>query len=141
MKIIPSLLLLACLALSPISITPVQAQTDMEKSMDVINDSYRTLGRGLRNPTPADVPSLLGAVTVMREEAVKSREMTPMKIADMPEAEQAEAMEAYQKDMDTFIEHIDQMQAALEANDFDQAKEVFELLKLDRADGHEAWKN
>ncbi len=140
------LLLLPCLTFvlvttGPLSQAEDHEHTPMEQSMEIINDSYRVIARGLRKPDPSQQATFVEAATTMEAEAVKSREFMPMKIAAMPEAEQATAMESYQKEMDKFIENIRQLKAALEAGDFEKASAAINLLKVDKSEGHEAWKN
>jgi len=117
-----------------------EEMTPMEESMEIINDSYRTIGRGLRRPDPADQAKFVEAATVMEKEAIKCKDLVPMKIKEMPEAEQATAIEKYKEEMDTFIATIGALKTALEAGDFEQASAEFDNLKKEKSEGHEQWK-
>lgn len=122
----------------------IQAQeeemSEMEQRMDVIQDGYRTIGRGLRRPDPSKLPEFIKSAETMKEEAVKCRELLPLKIKQMPEDQQAEAIKKYKAEMDVFIATLEEMKTVLEAGDFEQANVVFDKLKNEKSEGHEEWK-
>jgi len=135
-----------CLALSlAFAVAPsLQAQTEemteMEERMDIIQDGYRTIGRGLRRPDPSQLPEFIKSAETMKEEAVKCKELVPLKIKQMPEDQQAEAIKKYKAEMDVFIATLEEMKTVLEAGDFEQANVVFDKLKNEKSEGHEEWK-
>jgi len=121
--------------------TPAQAQdeehSELYQTMDIINDHYKTLGRGLRKVNADNKQPLIEATVKMRELFVKAKEMMPSKIEAMPEGDRKAQMEAYQGLMSLSIETLTKIEAALKADNFEEADTLFDVLKDEKAEGHE----
>jgi len=145
-KYLPVQLLTVAIAATSLSISlPAAAQdeehSELYQTMDVINDHYKTLGRGLRKVDADNKQPLIEATAKMKELFGKAIEMMPPKIEAMPEGEQKEQMKAYQALMQQSIETLTQISAALEANNFEEADTLFDTLKEEKAEGHEKFKS
>jgi len=105
--------------------------------MDIISENFRNLLRAMRAPdtaVPADC--VLFAVNI-REQALKSRDLIPLKIQQMPQVEQAATLEKFQKTIDAFIVTTDKLIVTLKASDWESAKALLDSMKIERDEGHE----
>jgi len=136
-----SLLLAAMVALAP---TPVQASegsgsNELHDKMEMMQDHYRTLGRGLRGATADDLPELLNAVQQLQLLTLETKVLVPSKAMKMDEADRPAFIQAYrEKQIDT-LETLLKMEKALLATDFEAVGAEWDALKDHKSEGHEAF--
>jgi Cytochrome b562 len=107
--------------------------TDIEKDMHKMGRAYRQLRKQVKDP--AQNASSLELVATIRAGAVDARTHTPLRAADVPEADRAAFESKYQKKMGDFIAVVDQLADALKAGDnATAAKLTSELDRLQDAD-------
>lgn len=144
-KIVPIRLLTAAVTVTLLALPfPASAQdepkSELYQTMDVINDHYKTLGRGLRSVTADNKQPLIDATVQMKELFGKAIDMMPPKIAAMPEGEQKTQMEAYQALMQQSMETLTKIEAALQADNFEEANTQWDALKSEKSKGHKEFK-
>lgn len=144
-------LLLACVMLAPQISGPLSACEDCEahsgeKSnklhdlMEEMQDSYRSLGRGLRRPSAEDLPELLDAVQQLQMLTVKTKTMVPSMAASLDEADRPAFILAYrQKQLET-LKTLIEMENKLLLSDFEAAGEIWDAIRKHRSEGHEQFK-
>ena len=117
--------------------TEAAPPTPMMVSMDKISENFRDLLRAMRAPDTAAQTDYVQLAVEIREQAVKSRAMVPLKIQQMPQTEHAATLEKFQKAMDAFIATTDKLILALKASDWEASKAVLDTMKVERDEGHE----
>ena len=114
--------------------------TKMEDSMDKLNDAFRELRKAVRRPDPAQKETYLGYIDVILKEAKISKEYVHMRYEGMEGEELETAMASFEKDMDIFIKTIEELYAAIDAEDFDAANEKINMMRRQKSSGHQAHK-
>ena len=110
--------------------------TDIEKAMDKMAGAYRKLRRQVTDP--AQNAASLELVVAIKAGATEARKYTPLKAADLPEAERAAFVENFQKKLDEFLGTAGRLEDALKAGNNEQAAAlVAELGKIQKADHKE----
>lgn len=139
---IRKLLVALCLA---VSATGVQAQekaakteTELETKMDDLNAAYRKLGRQI-NDASKNADSLK-QVAIIKEAANAALKLEPAKKKEIPAADQAKFVAAYQTKMKSFIGNIDKLEASLKAGKNAEAAELLKALKHDQEEGHKEFR-
>ena len=110
--------------------------TDIEKAMEKMAGAYRKLRRQVTDP--AQNAASLELVVAIKAGATEARKYTPLKAADLPEAERAAFVENFQKKLDEFLGTAGRLEDALKAgNNEEAARLVAELGKIQKADHKE----
>jgi cytochrome c556 len=110
--------------------------TDIEKAMEKMAGAYRKLRRQVTDP--AQNAASLELVATIKAGATEARKYTPLKAADLPEAERAAFVGNFQKKMDEFLDVAGRLEDALKAgNNEEAARLVAELGKIQKADHKE----
>ncbi len=110
--------------------------TDIEKAMEKMAGAYRKLRRQVTDP--AQNATSLELVATIKAGATEARKSTPLKAADLPEAERAAFVGNFQKKMDEFLDVAGRLEDALKAgNNEEAARLVAELGKIQKADHKE----
>jgi TPP-dependent 2-oxoacid decarboxylase len=114
--------------------------TPLTKSMEEMETAYKALGKALKSPDSSQKPAYLKLAAAVKAEAVKCKEMVPVKVAELPEGQKAAALEGYKNAIQSFIEIVGKLETALKAERWDEAALIMKELKEARADGHEKYK-
>lgn len=138
MKIRLSLLALACaLVVAPINAqdkSGKEPETELGAKMDKMGSAFRSLRRQASDSSKnADS---LAKVAILREQAQASLKLEPAKKADLPAAEQAKFVAAYQAKMKEFIALIDKLDAAFKANNNEEATKLLSSMSDAQKAGH-----
>lgn len=132
---------LLCTALSfSLFASPDGEHTEMEKSMERMDDAYKDLRRALRGASAENKAEYQALMSTMIKEAKASREWVPKKLAPLPEAEQAKAMVGFQKEMDGMITELERIADLLEKEQFDDAGTALRGLRTYKSEGHEKYR-
>ena len=136
----PHLLLLAALLLAPAVLFAQpkkdRPDTDIEKDMHKIGRAYRQLRKQVNDP--AQNASSLELVAAIKAGALDARTHTPLKAADVPEADRAAFEAGFQKKMDEFVAAVGQLEEALKTgNNTEAARLAGELDRLQKTDDKE----
>lgn len=134
-------LLFASLAYAPATAaTEGVEDTELYKKMELMQDQYRTLGRGLRRPTADDLPELLDAVQQLQLLTVETKVMTPHMAESIEAADRPAFILAYRELQIKTLVTLLNMEEALLNSDFEKANVFWDELKDRKAEGHEAFK-
>lgn len=131
------LLVMVALLSTPVIVRAEEETTELAKQMEVIEDARKALRKSLKNPE-ANTESA-ATLAEMRKAAVACRELVPAMAANMPEAERAKFVEAYQKDMDLFIKAVDELGEAIKAGKNEEAQDLLKALGDHEDEGHEKY--
>lgn len=139
------LLALALLAVSPASVAfadesakKQHEHTELEDRMEKINSAWRRLRRQAADP--AQNASSLELVAAIRTAAKGTEDLAPSKIEEIPEAERAEFLANYRAGMKKFFEQIDALEAALKANNNEEAGKVVSAISNHQKQSHKAFR-
>jgi soluble cytochrome b562 len=139
---IRKLLVALCLAASAIGVQAqekaAKTETQLESKMDDLNAAYRKLGRQI-NDASKNADSLK-QVAIIKEAANAALKLEPAKKAEVPAADQAKFVAAYQTKMKSFIGNIDKLEASLKAGKNAEAAELLKTLKQDQEEGHKEFR-
>jgi soluble cytochrome b562 len=113
-------------AAAPAAAPDSEEKTDLDKKMDIIGKAMRKLKAMVKDP--ASNTDSLALVAQIHDAATAALDMTPAKEKDLPDADQAKFHADYQAGMKDFISQVDQLSAALTANDNDTAAKLFAQL-------------
>ena len=130
------LLSLACLTAG--SIFGEDEETPLAKEMSAMNAAYRSLSKAFRSgPNPDQRAEYISQVEVILEHARASVELVPA-LANTLAPEQKTSMRAdYTAAMQKSIQTLEQLLAALKAEDFAAASEQLAQLKEQKSAGHQ----
>ncbi|MES1166505.1 MAG: cytochrome b562 [Pseudomonadota bacterium] len=133
---------LLCLLTLGLAIVPgLRAEdqdTELQGKMQKINGAFRKLRTQVGDATKND--DSLAQVAIIKENATASLALKPMKLADIPEADQAKFIADYQAEMKKLIAAVGQLEDALKAGKNDDAKTIFASLGGIQKEGHTAFK-
>jgi soluble cytochrome b562 len=89
---------------------------------------------------PKQNQASLAAVAKMRKACVEGSQYLPAKIATLPAKDQAAAKSSYQDRMKDLLDSIDELAAALKANNNKEALKVIEDLTFQEDAGHKEFR-
>lgn len=112
--------------------------TELEDRMEKINSAWRRLRR--QAPEAAQNASSLELIASIREAAKGTEKMTPAKIEEIPEADRAKFLADYQAGMKKFMEQLDALEAALKANNNEEADKVARAIADHQKSSHKSFK-
>ena len=130
------LLLSVSLALSPT--VRADEDTPLGEQMELMGDAFKAVRRQVSDASAN--ASTLEQLATIRDAAEKGLEFAPAYAAEKPEAERAAFVEAYQKDMHAFIAVVDELSAALKADNNELAAELVGKMRDAQRSGHKAYR-
>lgn len=134
-------ILLCSLALTFSALPGLRAEdgdTELQGKMQKMSENFRPLRNQLSDATKnADS---LAKVATIKENATAALKLTPIKIAAMPAADQAKALEGYQAELKKLIGKLDELTAALKAGKNDDATKIYADLGAIQKEGHTEYK-
>lgn len=137
MKIRLSLLALACaLTVAPIHVQAAdkEPETELGNKMDKMGSAFRALRRQIKDSSKnADS---LAKLAVIKENAQASLKLEPAKKATLPAAEQKKFVADYQARMKEFIGLVEKVEAALKANNNEEADKLVGAMADAQKKGH-----
>lgn len=138
-RVVSLLFALFC-ASALLSTSQVQAATEMDRAFERLEKDYKKLRDALEAPQEADRDQYAKLADGMLVEARKARELDPEMTPNVPEAQRAQFLEHFRRDMDTFIENIGKLSEALKNSKWDDARQLMESLRLEKKEGHKAYR-
>ena len=113
-------------------------ETELGAKMEKIGGAFRALRRQIADPSKnADS---LAKVATIREHAEASLKLEPAKKAEIPAAQQAKFVADYRAEMKKFIELTGKVEAALKANNNEEAGKLLNALNDHQKQSHKAFK-
>jgi hypothetical protein len=139
LRILPLAILFALLSL-PAPARSADEDTPLGNAMDAIAKAYKALGTELKAPDAARKDAYAKLAGTIQDEAVKSIDLVPAKIAALPESERAKLLDAYKADMKKFAATAGDLKSAVADAKWADADALMKALKKDKASGHEQFK-
>jgi cytochrome c556 len=116
------------------------AGTQLGQSMKQMGIAYKELADDLKQPQEASKDQYLALAATIKDHAKISRELAPRLAQTLP-ADQRDAMiQAYQKDMDQFMQDVDSLSDALKNSQWDNARKSMVTLQQEMVDGHKQYR-
>lgn len=112
--------------------------TELEDRMDEMRSAFGKLRKQVADP--AQNEASLALVAKLRAASVASAKLPPARAADIPEADRAKYVEAYEAKMKEFIAEVDKLEAALKAGDNTAAAAVVAKLGAMQKEGHKEYR-
>lgn len=115
-----------------------EPETELGTKMEKVGGAFRALGRQITDPSK-NADSLTRLAT-MKENLQAGLKLEPAKKAEIPAAEQKKFMDDYQAEMKRFIGLIEKTEAALKANNNDEAAKIVATMRTDQKQAHKSFK-
>jgi hypothetical protein len=134
---------ISCVSIFPVAAraqapAPAHEETELDGKMDSLNGAFRKLRRQISDATKnAESLKLVADIQRASDEAAK---LIPAKAADLPESERAAFVSAYQAKMKDFTAKLGELEAALKAEQNEQAGKIVTALAAMQKDGHKEFK-
>jgi soluble cytochrome b562 len=113
-------------------------KTDLEKQMGIINKAMRKLRAQIKDA--ASNADSIAQVALIHDAATAALQLTPKKEKDLPDADQPKFHADFLAGMKDFIGQVDQLTAALTANDNDTAAKLYAQLGQTERKDHKEFK-
>jgi len=131
-------LLLACsLILSTFSLC-ADDDTPLEKQMQIMARSMKQLSQQITDSTKQQESIML--LETLKKVASDSKGLDPRKTASIPQADREKFLTAYKAQMDKLSEAFNQIEEALKAGKYDQAKVHLATVGSIKKEGHSKFK-
>ena len=124
----------AFLVLSPAT-RAAEEETPLAKEMNAMDDNLKALKKIIANA--AENKKSLELLDKVQASVVASKSMTPAEVKNIPEAERAQWVADYRKEMAVLLEHLCKMEVAIIDGKNADAETLFKGLKKIEDDGHE----
>lgn len=124
--------------IAPTQTAPKPPKTALAKDMDKISKAMRKLKKQVKDSTQNDAS--LALVATIRDAAVAASNETPAWTADQPWADRPKFVSDYQAEMKKLIDAVDQLGAALKANDNVTAASLYAQLPHLEKEGHKQFR-
>src|SRR5882762_7758139 len=101
-----------------------RAGTALEQSMKQMGGAYKELSNDLMQPQDASKDKYVALAATIKDQAKAAHDLVP-KLAQSLPADQRDAMvQAYQKDMNQFMQDVDSLSEALKNGRWDDARRL-----------------
>lgn len=134
MKLKTLLTLIATLSLGLQFASAADDDTPLSKEMAAMNKSLRLLKRQVADP--AKKQDNLELLAKIRKNVEEAHKYEPVRAKTVPEAERKAYIEKYNKQMTELDKTFEKLEAALKADNQDEAKAAFEKLQEQKEQGH-----
>lgn len=138
MKIRLSLLTVVFALATGLGVRAAEAETELGAKMEKIGGAFRALRRQVTDATK-NADSLARLATI-KEHAEAGMKLEPAKKAEIPSAEQAKFVADFRAEMKKFLELIGKVEAALKANNNEEAGKLLETMAADQKKAHKLFK-
>lgn len=113
-------------------------ETELGNKMDKMSSAFRPLRKQISDSSKnADS---LAKVAVIKEQALASLKLEPVRKAEIPAAQQAKFVADYQAKMKEFVALTEKLEAALKANNNEEAQKLVGQLADAQKAGHNDFK-
>ena len=132
-----TLLLTCCLIASVFSLR-ADADTPLEKQMQIMARSMKQLSQQIADSTKQQESITL--LETLKKAASDSKGLDPRKTASIPQANREKFLTDYKAQMDKLSEAFNQIEEALKAGKYDQAKAQLATVGSIKKEGHSKFK-
>jgi cytochrome c556 len=138
MKIRLTLLTVVCALGLGSGVRAAEPETELGAKMEKVGGAFRALGRQITDPSKnADS---LARLATMRENLQAAIKLEPAKKSEVPTAEQKKFVADYQAEMKRFIALVEKTEAALKANNNEEAAKLVGTMRDDQKKAHKQFK-
>jgi hypothetical protein len=138
MKIRLSLLtVVSALALGLVA-RAAEPETELGTKMEKVGGAFRALGRQITDPAKNE--DSLARLATMKENLQAGLKLEPAKKAEIPAAEQKKFVEDYRAELKRFIGLVEKTEAALKANNNEEAAKLVATMRTDQKKAHTSFK-
>ena len=113
---------------------PKEPDTELGKQMEKLNGAWRKLRKQVADP--ASNASSLELVATIKAGMEKALTFTPVRAEDVPAADRARYIESYRTKLKEFLGLVDQLTAALKANDNPAADALVQKMGRTQREDH-----
>ena len=131
-------LLLACSLILPTFSLRADDDTPLEKQMQIMARSMKQLSQQITDSTKQQESIML--LETLKKAASDSKGLDPRKMASIPQADREKFLTAYKAQMDKLSEAFNQIEEALKARKYDQAKVQLATVGSIKKEGHSKFK-
>ena len=131
-------LLLACSLILPTFSLRADDDTPLEKQMQIMARSMKQLSQQITDSTKQQESIML--LETLKKAASDSKGLDPRKTASIPQADREKFLTAYKAQMDKLSEAFNQIEEALKAGKYDQAKVQLATVGSIKKEGHSKFK-
>ncbi|MCC6880739.1 MAG: hypothetical protein IT576_01185 [Verrucomicrobiales bacterium] len=132
-------ILLAALCLAG-KAPPLHADTPMERGWEHLEEAFKNLNEGLKDPNPSDKEKFKKQAGIIKEASIKIRDLDPKMVKTLPKGEQEAFLKAFRTEMDDFNTKIDALVVALEASDWARARGLMSELGKRKIPAHKQFR-
>ena len=112
--------------------------TELGEKMDTLNKAYKKLRKQIPDQTQnGESLKLVAAIRASAEEALK---LAPAKTDDLPAGERAKFVADYRAKMKSFLGELAQLEAALKANNNEEAAKIFTEMGKMQKEAHKEFR-
>ena len=108
--------------------------SQLEERMEEMSSAFKKLRRQVGDASKNE--NSLELLAKIRKESEASVNLVPAKAAELPEAERAKMVQAYQAEMKKLIDHLTALETALKGNNNAEAQEVVNKLAAQQKSAH-----
>jgi|GEM_PF-1562077 len=130
---------LGCL-LGLVFLSVAHADTPLDKSMKRFAKAYKQLSLDLKQPVDASKSDYVALANTLKTETQTARGLVPEKVGTLPADQQAAMVTAYQKSIDELGVTVDDLIKALQAGQWDVARQQMESLRKQEGEGHKEFR-
>jgi len=131
-------LLLALLMITFVTVIHADADTPLEKQMQVLARGMKQLS--LQITDPAKQQENVTLIESLKQAAATSKGLDPRKTATIPKAGQEKFLTGYRTLMDKLTDSFNRVEEAVKAGQYDQAKSALASVNSVKKEGHNEFK-
>ena len=119
----------------------LHADSQLEKKMNQMRQSFRELKKAMASPVELDKQKYLSWVADLKTAAEASKILEPKKTSNVPSEQKTAFLEGYKNKMDELTEEIDSLRKAIEAGKWEEAKALVGQINQVQREGHQKYRS
>jgi soluble cytochrome b562 len=118
----------------------LHADSQLEKKMNQMRQSFRELKKAMASPVELDKQKYLSWVADLKTAAEASKILEPEKTSNVPSEQKTAFLEGYKNKMDELTDEIDSLGKAIEAGKWEEAKALVGQINQVQREGHQKYR-
>ena len=118
----------------------LHADSQLEKKMNQMRQSFRELKKAMASPVELDKQKYLSWVADLKTAAEASKILEPEKTSNVPSEQKTAFLEGYKNKMDELTDEIDLLGKAIEAGKWDEVKVLVTQINQVQREGHQKYR-
>ena len=119
----------------------LHADSQLEKKMNQMRQSFRELKKAMASPVELDKQKYLSWVADLKTAAEASKILEPEKTSNIPSEQKTAFLEGYRRKMDELTDEIDSLGKAIEAGKWEEAKALVGQINQVQREGHQKYRS